>query len=77
MEDIPKKLPILLTAGKEDPVGEYGKSVEHLYGIWKDQIGLQNLEIKLYEGMRHELQQEIGREKVFADQLEWIKKTIG
>ncbi|WP_408069812.1 alpha/beta fold hydrolase [Butyrivibrio sp. JL13D10] len=76
MEDIPKKLPILLTAGKEDPVGEYGKSVEHLYGIWKDQIGLQNLEIKLYDGMRHELQQEIGREKVFSDQLEWIKKTI-
>ncbi len=76
MEDIPKKLPILLTAGKEDPVGNYGAGVEELYRIYKDQIGLVNVELKLYDGMRHELQQEIGREKVFADQLEWIKKVI-
>ena len=77
MEDIPKKLPILLTAGKEDPVGEYGSGVEQLYKVWTEQIGLTNVELKLYDGMRHELQQEIGRETVFADQLAWIKKTIG
>lgn len=76
MEDIPKKLPILLTAGKEDPVGNYGEGVEQLYKIYTEQIGLTNVELKLYDGMRHELQQEIGREKVFADQLEWIKKVI-
>ncbi|MCR4998043.1 MAG: alpha/beta hydrolase [Butyrivibrio sp.] len=77
MEDIPKKLPILLTAGKEDPVGSYGEAVEQLYKIWTDQIGLTNVELKLYDNMRHELQQEVGREQVFADQLAWIKKTIG
>ena len=76
MEDIPKKLPILLTAGKEDPVGNYGQGVEELYKIYKEQIGLTNVEMVLYDGMRHELQQEIGREKIFADQLEWIKKII-
>ena len=35
-----------------------------------------NVELKLYDGMRHELQQEIGREKVFEDQYQWLKKVI-
>ncbi len=77
MEDIPKKLPILLTAGREDPVGNYGEDLNQLYRIWTEQIGLTSVELKLYDGMRHELQQEIGRETVFADQLAWIKKVIG
>jgi alpha-beta hydrolase superfamily lysophospholipase len=76
MEDIPKKLPILITAGKEDPVGDYGEAPMKLYDIYKKQLQLENVELKLYDGMRHELQQEIGREQVFADQYEWLKKVI-
>ncbi|MBO6197523.1 MAG: alpha/beta hydrolase [Butyrivibrio sp.] len=77
MEDIPKDLPILITAGKEDPVGNYGEGPEKLYNIYKNDLHLKNVDIKLYDGMRHELQQEIGREQVFADQYEWIKKVAG
>ena len=77
MEDIPKDLPILITAGKEDPVGNYGEGPEKLYNIYKNDLQLKNVDIKLYDGMRHELQQEIGREQVFADQYEWIKKVAG
>ena len=76
MEDIPKKLPILITSGKEDPVGDYGEAPMKLFDIYKKQLQLENVELKLYDGMRHELQQEIGREQVFADQYEWIKKVI-
>jgi len=76
MEDIPKKLQILITAGKEDPVGDYGEAPMKLFDIYKKQLQLENVELKLYDGMRHELQQEIGREQVFADQYEWIKKVI-
>ena len=76
MEDIPEKLPILITAGKEDPVGDYGEAPMKLFDIYKKQLQLENVELKLYDGMRHELQQEIGREQVFADQYEWIKKVI-
>ncbi|WP_026517994.1 alpha/beta fold hydrolase [Butyrivibrio sp. MC2021] len=75
MEDIPKELPVLITAGKEDPVGNYGEGPEKLFYIYKNTLQLKNVEIKMYDGMRHELQQEIGREKVFADQYEWIKKV--
>ncbi len=76
MEDIPKKLPILITAGKEDPVGDYGEAPKKLYDIYKKQLQIENVELKLYDNMRHELQQEIGREQVFADQYEWLKKVI-
>ena len=77
MEDIPKDLPILITAGKEDPVGNYGEGPEKLYNIYKNDLQIKNVELKLYDGMRHELQQEIGREQVFADQYEWIRKVAG
>ena len=76
MEDIPKDLPILVTAGKEDPVGNYGEGPEKLYNIYKNDLQIKNVELKLYDGFRHELQQEVGREKVFADQYEWIKKVV-
>ena len=75
MEDIPKDLPILITAGKEDPVGNYGEGPEKLYNIYKNDLQIKNVDLKLYDGMRHELQQEIGREQVYADQYEWIKKV--
>ena len=75
MEDIPKDLPILITAGKEDPVGNYGEGPEKLYNIYKNDLQIKNVDLKLYDGLRHELQQEIGREQVYADQYEWIKKV--
>ncbi len=75
LEDIPKDLPILITSGTEDPVGHYGEDVKKLYDIYKDKLGIKNTELKFYEGYRHELQQEIGREQVFEDQYQWIKKV--
>ncbi len=77
MEDIPKDLPILITGGKEDPVGSYGDALQRLYTIYKNELKLTNVELKLYDGMRHELQQEVGREVVFEDQFQWIKKVLG
>ncbi|WP_029674467.1 alpha/beta fold hydrolase [Butyrivibrio sp. VCB2006] len=76
MDDIPKNLPILITAGKEDPVGDYGEAPQKLYSIYTNQLKINNVELKLYDGMRHELQQEIGREQVFEDQYQWIKKVL-
>ncbi len=76
MEDIPKDLPILVTAGKEDPVGNYGEGPEKLYNIYKNDLQIKNVELKLYDGFRHELQQEIGREQIFNEQYDWLKKVI-
>ncbi len=76
MEDIPKKLPILITGGKEDPVGNYGEALDRLYDIYKNGLKIENVELKVYDEMRHELQQEIGREKVYEDQYGWLMKVI-
>ena len=76
MDDIPKSLPILITAGKEDPVGDYGAAAQKLYDIYTGQLQIKNVELKLYDGFRHELQQEIGREQVYEDQYQWLKKVI-
>ena len=76
MEDIPKSLPVLITGGSEDPVSSYGDALKRLCDIYRLQLQMKNVDIKIYDGYRHELQQETGREKVFADQLDWIKKVI-
>ena len=76
MEDIPKDLPILITGGKEDPVGSYGEALQRLYTIYKNELQIKNVELKIYDGMRHELQQETGREVVFEDQYQWIRKVL-
>ena len=76
IQDIPKELPILITGGKEDPVCDYGEALEKLYGTYKNELQIDNVDLKIYEGFRHELQQEIGRKQVFEDQYEWIKKVL-
>jgi len=74
MERIPKELPILLIAGKEDPVGNYGAGVEKLYNIYKDELKINDVELKLYDGLRHEILNEIDRQKVYEDCLAFINK---
>lgn len=70
---MPKDLPVLFLAGKEDPVGNYGKGVEKAYGQFLD-LGMKQVGMKLYPGMRHEILNEIGNEEVYADILEFVKK---
>lgn len=70
-----KDMPVLLVAGAEDPVGDMGKGVRIIY----DRLvaaGMQDVRIILYEGMRHEILNETGRERVYADLLDWCKTTL-
>lgn len=62
---VPAKLPIFLVAGEEDPVGNYGKGVMKKYNQYKKHN--LNVKVKLYKGMRHEILNEIGREEVIKD----------
>lgn len=72
---MPKELPILFVAGAEDPVGDYGKGVEKAYRSFKD-IGMKNVEMKLYAGDRHELLNESDREKVYEDIYQWVMSIL-
>ncbi len=75
MKKIPAGLPVFLIAGDEDPVGNYGKSVKDLFGIYKKN-GIKDLDMKLYPGARHELFNETCREEVRADVLGWLNARI-
>lgn len=72
---IPSKLPILFIAGEDDPVGDKGKGVKKVYQNFK-KAGLSNIQLKLYHGYRHEILNEVNKEKVFKDIYMWIKKNI-
>ena len=70
------KIPLLLTAGKEDPVGEYGAGVKKVYDGLKNS-GHSATELKLYDGLRHEIHNEDERFDVYADLVAWCDKIIG
>lgn len=69
--EIPKNLPIILVSGTDDPVGDYGKGVRFVYEKYKS-VGIKDIDIILYDNCRHELLNEIEREKVYSDILNWL-----
>lgn len=64
-EKIDKKMPILLVAGSEDPVGEHGKGVKTVYDLLREAGA--NVRMKLYEGYRHEILQDFCKDNVTKD----------
>lgn len=75
IDKIPKDLPIFFVAGKDDPVGNFGKGVEKACeGFLK--AGMKDVIIKLYKDDRHEILNETDRETVFDDILKWIQSKI-
>ena len=71
MERIPKELPILVTSGKEDPVGNFGHGVKKAYRDFSS-VCL-DCTLKLYETGRHELINEVEKQEVYEDLLKWIE----
>ena len=68
---IPENLPILVIAGKEDPVGNYGKGPESVYKTY-EKAGIKDVELVLYDGLRHEIMNEAEKENVFADIFSFV-----
>lgn len=68
---IPRELPVFFVCGSDDPVGKYAKTVRRLASLYSE-AGVQDVALKVYDGARHELLNEINREEVTADLLDWI-----
>ncbi len=69
-ENMPKDKPIFLIAGDKDPVGNYGKSVTAVYE--KLIKNGKNAKLKLYKNCRHEIHNDICKDEMFKDILEFI-----
>lgn len=66
-------LPILFIAGAEDPVIVSEEKWRAAQSFLKN-VGYQNVSGILYAGMRHEILNEIEKEKVYKDILQFIKE---
>lgn len=67
---MPSSMKILFISGSDDPVGG-AKGATKAYNSVKYRSGA-DVELKLYEGMRHEILNEPRREEVYADVLAWL-----
>lgn len=70
-----RDLPILFISGEADPVGGWGKGVRTVFDRFKG-IGMQDVTIKMYPDMRHEVLNEIGKEQVWQDVTDWMEKRL-
>ena len=67
---MPKDVPILFASGAEDPVGSNGRGVKAVFRRYRKR-GAQ-VDLKLYEGMRHEILNEVDRMTVYRDLYDWM-----
>ena len=75
VDKIPNKLPVFIISGSDDPVGDMGAGVKKVYDMIKAS-GNQDVTYKLYDGYRHEILNEIGKEQVYRDILAWTNVRI-
>ena len=63
----------MLISGEEDPVGSFGKGVRKVEDCLR-QAGVRDVQCNLYPQMRHEILNELEKETVWEDVLQWLNK---
>ena len=69
-------MPLLIIAGKDDPVGGYGKLIDKLYDFYKHKVGVEKVEKVLYPGVRHELLNDTSREDAYKKIGDFIETAF-
>ena len=70
---INKDIPVLFASGDNDPVGNNGEGVKKSYEIMK-LVGSVDVTLKLFEGARHELLNELNKDEVYDYILNWVNE---
>ena len=70
-----RNLPVFFIAGDRDPVGDMGGGVRKAYGCFQ-KAGVRDLRIKLYHGLRHEILNEVTKQYVYRDVLDWLTERV-
>lgn len=73
---IPKDLPIYVFVGDKDPINQDLMLLTPLIDRYKA-AGLQDVEVTIYPGGRHEMLNETNRAEVIADLLAWLERVAG
>ena len=72
---IPADVPVYAFAGDKDPVGLQGKGFLTLINNWKT-AGSKDISYHLYKEGRHEMMNDINRQEVVGNLVNWIKKHV-
>ena len=75
LANIPKDLPIYVFSGTEDPVHSGQVDIQRMLQAFYDQQ-LQKIEVRWYQGGRHEMFNETNRDEVIADLVVWLDRTL-
>ncbi|MCR5546167.1 MAG: lysophospholipase [Lachnospiraceae bacterium] len=75
VEKMNKDIPLLFVSGAQDPVGDLSVGVQTAYDTYK-KAGVKDVSLHLFEGMRHEILQEVERQKVFEYIYSWISEKM-
>ena len=66
MKNLPENMPILITSGAEDPVGNWGEGVRKTYMEYLENSPCK-VDLRLYVDDRHEILNETDKEDVYQD----------
>lgn len=72
---IPKKLPIYVLAGTEDPVHERTKNLKPLLALYA-KAGIADVTYRAYPGARHEAFNETNRAEIIAEMTDWLSRKL-
>jgi alpha-beta hydrolase superfamily lysophospholipase len=72
---LPKRLPLYVIAGGEDPVSARARGVERLLSDYR-RAGLERLSHRIYPGARHELFHEINHDEVTSHLIAWLDDIV-
>lgn len=75
IDKIPKDLPILVISGGDDPVGDFGDGPKKVAESYRS-AQIKSVTLKLYPGDRHEILNELDKETVYRDILNWIEGNL-
>ena len=75
IKKIPIEFPIYLFSGAKDPVGNNKKGVLKVYNTFKN-VGIKDVSYKFYKDGRHEMLNEINKDEVYNDIINWIKNHL-
>lgn len=66
------RTPILIFGGDRDPVSDMGKGLKELKQLLSGFGNADHVDLRIYQGARHELLNEINRDEVLNDLYSWI-----
>lgn len=74
-KNIPKQFPLLFLSGAADPIGNFGIGIKKIVADLKNK-GFEDIEMRLYDRMRHEILNESIKSQVYDDITTWIEKHL-